>query len=216
MCQPWYGRPEQDMVRFNVQSVSSRRRNFPIRSRTCLLSGPRISRAVTWDAQVDAGSCSRNYRRPRSAGRRSCFGVYAGSRSSERCCGFPKRRVNDAEHHNLLHTHRASLYANVGLLMILADVPMQTSICVMDEAAKLFEHVEIDIPNASTGTPSVTPPATVPGPVGNIRHEGLDGSRWDFCGPPGIRQWKKLRGVLLLRESLFLTRLSRNLVLSPQ
>ena len=67
--------------------------------------------------------------------------------------------------------------------MILVDVPMQTSIGVMDEVAKLFEHVEIDIPNASTGTPSVTPPATVPGPVGNIRHEGLDGSRWDFCGP---------------------------------
>ena len=98
-------------------------------------------------------------------------------RSSERCCGFPKRRVNDAEHHNFLHTHRASLYANVGLLMILADVPMQTSICVMDEVAKLFEHVVIDIPNSSTGTLTVTVPATVPGPVGNIRHEGLDGSR---------------------------------------
>ena len=84
---------------------------------------------------VDAGSCSRNYRRPRSAGPRSCFGMYAGSRSSERCCGFSKRRVNDAEHHNLLHTHRVPLYANVELLMILVDVPMQTSIGVMDEVA---------------------------------------------------------------------------------
>ena len=44
-------------------------------------------------------------------------------------------------------------------------------------------HVEIDISKASTGTLAVTPPATVPGPVGNIRYEGLDGSRWDFCGP---------------------------------
>ena len=163
------------MVRFNVQSVSSRRRNFPIRSRTCLLSGPRISRAVTWDAQVDAGSCSRNYRRPRSVGQRSCFGVYAGSRSSERCCGFPSGESMTQKHHNFLHTHRASLYANVGLLMILAEVPMQTSTCVMGEVAKLFEHVEIDIPNSSTGTPSVTPPATVLGPVGKTRHEGLDG-----------------------------------------
>ena len=93
------------------------------------------------------------------------------------------RRVNDAEHHNLLHTHRVSLYANVGLLMILVDVPMQTSIGVMNEVAKLFEYVEIYIPKASTGTLSVTPPATVPGPAGDIRHEGLDGSRWDFCGP---------------------------------
>ena len=90
--------------------------------------------------------------------------------------------------------------------MILADVPMQTNICVMDEVAKLFEHVEIDIPNSSTGTPSVTPPATVPGPVGKIRHEGLDGFRWDFCGPKDT----------VLRESLFLTSLSRNLVLSTQ
>ena len=168
------------MVRFNVQSVTSRRRNFPIRSRTCLLSGPRISRAVTWDAQVDAGSCSRNYRTPRSVSQRSCFGVYAGSRSSERCCGFPKLRVNDAEHHNFLHTHRASLYANVGLLMILADVPMQTSICVMDEVAKLFEHVEIDIPNSSTE---------------------ISGMKvWTGQGGtsvvPGIRQWKKLRGIV--------------------
>ena len=62
--------------------------------------------------------------------------------------------------------------------MILVDVPVQTSVGVMDEVAKLFEHVEFDIPKASTGTPSVTPPATVPGPVGN-----MDGSRWDFCGP---------------------------------
>ena len=98
--------------------------------------------------------------------------------------------------------------------MILADVPMQTSFCVMDEAAKLFEHVEIDIPNASTGTPSVTPPATVPGPVGNIRHEGLDESRWYFCGPRDTAV-EKVKGVLLLRESLFLTRLSRNVVLTP-
>ena len=116
---------------------------------------------------------------------------------------------------NTLHTHRASLYGNVGLLMILVDVSMQTSICVMDEVAKLFEHVEIDIPKASTGTPSVTPLATVPGPIGNIRHEGLDGSRWDFCGPRDTAV-EGVVGVLLLRESLFLTSLSRNLVLSPQ
>ena len=67
-----------------------------------------------------------------------CGPTVAGSRSSERCCGYPKRRVNDAEHHNLLHTHRVSLYANVELLMILVDVPMQTSIGVLDEVAKLF------------------------------------------------------------------------------
>ena len=188
------------MVRFNVESVSSRRRNFPIRSRTCLLSGPRISRAVTWDAQVDAGSCSKTYRRPRSAGQRSCFGVYAGSRSSERCCGYPKRRVNDAEHRNLLHTHRVSLYANVELLMILVDVPMQTSIGVMDEVTKLFgqsclETLRLIFPRPLRGLlPSLRP-------LRFLVQSEISGMKvWTGQGGtsvvPGIRQWKKLRGIV--------------------
>ena len=83
----------------------------------------------------------------------------------------------------------------VELPMILVAVPMQTILGVMDEIAKLFEHVEIDIPKATTVTPSVTAPATVTGPVGNIMHDGLDGSRWDLCCPR-IWQWKKLRGIV--------------------
>ena len=63
---------------------------------------------------------------------------------------------------------------------------MQTCIGLMDEVAKLFEHVEIDIPNPSTVTLSVTVPATVLAPVGNIMHDGLDGSRWDLCGPKDL------------------------------
>ena len=83
------------------------------------------------------------------------------------------------------------LYANVELLMILVDVPMQTCIFVMDEVAKLFEHVETGSPKASTVTPSVTATATVPGPVGNIMHDGLDGSRWDLCCPKDMAVKKK-------------------------
>ena len=108
---------------------------------------------------------------------------------------FPSGESMTKKHHTLLHTHRVSLYANVGLLMILVDVPMQTSICVMDEVAKLFEHVEIDIRKASTGIPSVTPPATVPGPVRNIRQV------WTGQGGtsvvPGMRQRKKLRSIVI-------------------
>ena len=86
------------------------------------------------------------------------------------------------------------LHANVELLMILVDAPMHTRICVMVEVAKLFEHVEIGSPKASTVTHSVTAIATVPGPVGNIMHDGLDGSRWDFCCPKDMAVKKKLWG----------------------
>ena len=51
-----------------------------------------------------------------------------------------------------------SLYANVELLMILVDVPMQTSIGVMDEAAKLLEQVELIFPRPPRGLlPSLRP-----------------------------------------------------------
>ena len=75
------------------------------------------------------------------------------------------------------------LYANVELLMILEDVSMQTCVRVVDEIAKLVEHMEIDVAKASTVTHSVTVSATVPCPVGSITHDGLYGSGWDLCGP---------------------------------
>ena len=64
------------------------------------------------------------------------FGVYAGSRSLEQCCGFCKRRVNDAEHNNQSTVIECPLYANVELLVVLEDVPMQTCVGVMDEVAR--------------------------------------------------------------------------------
>ena len=75
----------------------------------------------------------------------------------------------------IFSTLECPLYANVELLMILVDVSMQTCVGVVDEIAKLVEHVEIDIAKASTVTHSVSVSATVPCPVGNITHDGLCG-----------------------------------------
>ena len=72
-------------------------------------------------------------------------------------CGFCKRRVNDAEDFHLLHMHQVfsaplihakGLHANVVLIMILLDVPMQTRLGVMDEVPSLIEPVEIDVAKA--------------------------------------------------------------------
>ena len=144
----------------------------------CILSRTRLRRAVPWSAQVDAGSGDRHDRRTGSAGQRSCLECTLDPVVWNGVVDFlngGSMTQNTIIYCTLIE---CPLYAK--LLMILVDVSMQTCVRVVDENAKLAEHVEIVIGKAST---SVTVSATVPCPVGHITHDGLYGSMWDLCGP---------------------------------
>ena len=156
---PQCGRPAQDMVRFNVLSVSSRRRYF------------------VHTIGFEVKSCS-DFKRPRSmlavaAEIIGAQGLRANGLVLECTLGPAVRNdVVDFPSGESM-TQNTIIYSTLIECLCTPTsscswswwaCPCRQVLARWGEVARLFGHVKIDIPKASKETPSVTAPSTVPGP----------------------------------------------------